>query len=432
MDSYNEWRRYITPRLDDEHATPSVSLVLGMHNLQVDVERKRITLPDNALVISYDKCLIATAGRPRPLYVLDSSKISYALRDKVNTVTTLSDFAALDRLSTRMAITSVTVVGGGFLGTEVAVALATDPRNSHLQVQQLFVDDQGPCARHVPAYLSAEITRRLQAYAHIDVHTHTLVTSIKPDTATGGVHLSCMGAATADVVTDYAVLASTQIEPDVECGHFEGLEIDALHGGIVVNAQLEAVRDLFVAGSVASYYDSFVGRRRVDRYDHAVNSGLVAGQNMVNATKKMYRHQPMFRSHMPGIHVTIEGIGEIDSRLQTLGVWLAPPKQFGADESYQRGLVYYLRANKIVGILLWNAPDLLESARNVMVHKPTYDHVQQLSKVISLGPDDWLPTTTMRDDAVTSHAYPSPPSHEPNCTKPSILAACVCPIKNSP
>ncbi|OQS07080.1 apoptosis-inducing factor 1 [Thraustotheca clavata] len=414
MDSYNEWRRYITPRLEDEHemSSSSVNIVLGKPKMHFDVENKIITLSDNAQV-SYDKCLIATAGKPRPLYVLDSSKISYSLRDKINVTTTLSDFEALDRLSTRQDIHTVTIVGGGFLGTEVAVALATDPRNSHLEIQQMFVDENGPCARHMPAYLSAELTRRLKAYANVKVQTDTLVTSIKAS-AMGQVHLSCMGDAAEAKLTDYAVLASTQLEPDLDYAEFDGIEKDHVHGGIVANAQLEAVRDLFVAGSVASYYDSFVGRRRVDRYDHAVNSGLLAGQNMVNATKKIYRHQPMFRSHMPGIGVTCEGIGDIDSRLQTVGIWLEPPKKLSNAGSYQRGIVYYLRANKIVGILLWNAPDLLENARHVMVHKPTYDNTRNLSKVISLGPKDWLHQSIEETiyDAYFWPTFPPPPEYQ--------------------
>ena len=71
MESYNEWRRYITPRLDDEHATPSVSLVLGMHNLHVDVEQKRITLPDNAQVPASNPCTRNQIYRCMPLRVVD-------------------------------------------------------------------------------------------------------------------------------------------------------------------------------------------------------------------------------------------------------------------------------------------------------------------------------------------------------------------------
>ena len=46
--------------------------------------------------VTYDRCLLASAGAPREFYVLDSSKISYGLRDRINTMTTLQDFVELD------------------------------------------------------------------------------------------------------------------------------------------------------------------------------------------------------------------------------------------------------------------------------------------------------------------------------------------------
>lgn len=49
----------------------------------------------------------------------------------------------------------------------------------------------------------------------------------------------------------------------------------------------------FQAGDVASYYDYFLGRRRVEHYEHAVESGKHAAQNMAGA-KKPYTHIPMF------------------------------------------------------------------------------------------------------------------------------------------
>lgn len=52
------------------------------------------------------------------------------------------------------------------------------------------------------------------------------------------------------------------------------------------------------AGDVASYFDFFLGRRRVEHYDHAVESGKLAAQNMAGA-KKPYTHIPMFWYHAP-------------------------------------------------------------------------------------------------------------------------------------
>lgn len=80
------------------------------------------------------------------------------------------------------------------------------------------------------------------------------------------------------------------------------------------------------------------------------------------------------------------GIGEIDTRMATVGVWLRPPVGTAVDNAppgsverlskdynvqstydYQRGIVYYLHEGKIRGILLWNAEDLLEQARRALI-----------------------------------------------------------------
>ena len=66
---------------------------------------------------------------------------------------------------------------------------------------------------------------------------------------------------------EYVVLASTHIKPKTDMvSHLSGIEVDSNNGGIVVNAAMEAIGGLYVAGNLASYYDSTLGRRRVDRY----------------------------------------------------------------------------------------------------------------------------------------------------------------------
>ena len=56
----------------------------------------------------------------------------------------------------------------------------------------------------------------------------------------------------------------------------------------MVNAELEARSNLFVAGDAACFYDPFLGRRRVEHHDHAVVSGKLAGRNM---TGSLVRHK---------------------------------------------------------------------------------------------------------------------------------------------
>lgn len=440
METYNEWRRHLTARLEEDpsdhysgypgaasnqyggrrHAkapppSPPLTLLLDKNTLEFDVEKNRILLGDGT-EIRYDKCLIASAGKPRHFYVLDSERISYSLKDRINTCTTLNDFAQLDQLGSRDDVASVMVIGGGFLGTEVAAALATDPRNSSqskkFKTRLIFVE-AAPASHSLPPYLAQELTRRLVS-AGVEVVPEHLITSIKCDgesVETDSVAVAALGkhkTKQEKLIADYIVLASTHTEPNLRFGRGarSGFEIDEKNGGIVVNAQLEAVSSVFVAGNAASYYDPYLGRRRVDRYDHAVNSGLVAGRNMAKSLAgtgkmKIYRHQPMFRSNLSGLDVLIEGIGEVDASLRTVGVWVQPPyatpKVNGAatdpsEVKLERGVVYYLKGNKIMGILLWNASDVLESARQVMLSRPeVHDNVlEELKHTISLAPTDWL------------------------------------------
>ncbi|CEG35866.1 apoptosis-inducing factor mitochondrial-like [Plasmopara halstedii] len=421
--SYNEWRRHLSARFEEDVVSstgpPPLTLLLDKRPLEFDVEKNRVLLGDGTEV-RYERCLVASAGRPRHFYVLDSDRVSYALKDRVNTCTTHADFVRLDQLAAGAsdegggAAQSVLVIGAGFLGCEVACALATDPRNNHLKIKLVFVE-QLPAARTLPPYLAEELARRL-SHAGVDVVSNRLVTSLRPslddddNESDRGVTVGVLGKDKPEVAldADYVVLASTHTDPatTLRMGRATrtggGLERDEKNGGLVVNAQLEAVSGLFVAGNAASYYDPYLGRRRVDRYDHAVNSGLTAGRNMVRSLRgagkmKTYRHQPLFRSHLPGIGVLMEGIGEVNSSSRTVGVWVQPPNLNSSPNGsqgtpYERGVVYFLKGNKIMGIVLWNASDVLESARQLMLSRPEIrDNVEEeLKHAISLAPNDWL------------------------------------------
>ncbi|CAM9507789.1 unnamed protein product, partial [Sphacelaria rigidula] len=48
--------------------------------LRLDPERRSLVLDDGTEVF-FDKCLLATAGKPRQFYVLDSEKVSHPQGD---------------------------------------------------------------------------------------------------------------------------------------------------------------------------------------------------------------------------------------------------------------------------------------------------------------------------------------------------------------
>jgi len=94
----------------------------------------------------------------------------------------------------------------------------------------------------------------------------------------------------------HVVFAPTHLEGNVELAQQAGLEIDPKCGGVMVNAELMARTDVYVAGDTASYPDNTLGRRRMQSYDHSFNSGRLAARNMVLGLRVPYNYLPMITS----------------------------------------------------------------------------------------------------------------------------------------
>lgn len=81
------------------------------------------------------------------------------------------------------------------------------------------------------------------------------------------------------------MVVAVGVEPNIDLAKASHLETDPEIGGFLVNAELEARSNLWVAGDAACFYDIRLGRRRVAHHDHAVVSGRLAGENMTGASK---------------------------------------------------------------------------------------------------------------------------------------------------
>ena len=115
------------------------------------------------------------------------------------------------------------------------------------------------------------------------------------------------------------IIVAVGVEANTELAEPSELEVNPDIGGFLVNAELEARSNLWVAGDAACFYDVRLGRRRVEHHDHAVISGRLAGENMTGAGKP-YLHQSMLWSDL-GPEVGYEAIGIVDSSLPTVGVF---------------------------------------------------------------------------------------------------------------
>lgn len=237
------------------------------------------------------------------------------------------------------------------------------------------------------------------------------------------------------VLVDHVVVA-VGIEANVELAKNAGLEVDEIRGGIAVNAELQARRNVYCAGDMTSFHDVTLGRRRVEHYDNAILGGRVAGQNMASDDlHKTYKHQSMFWSDL-GPHIGYEAVGVLDSNLSTVSIWTKKPtvvtdgaekkeeeeakptkgkpaptagkkegKKEGKSEratatplpaetvkvedkeKYSKGLVLYLKDKKIVGLLMWNNFGKVDEARELLGEVYDSEKVEALVKPFGIHED---------------------------------------------
>jgi NADPH-dependent 2,4-dienoyl-CoA reductase/sulfur reductase-like enzyme len=316
---------------ENKHA----SLHLGVTVQSLDPTKKQANTVKGE-TFTYDKMLLATGGKPRRLPFGDDQIIYYR---------TLRDYNQLRELSEHNE--RFAVIGGGFIGSEVAAALATNGK----RVTMLF-PETGIGARVFPQDLAAFLN---------DYYRQKGVEVLANDQVNGlqlrGGQAVCELQSGREVVVD-GVIAGIGIQPSVSLAQTAGMNVE---NGIVVDEQLRTSQpDIFAAGDVASFFNPALGKRiRVEHEDNALTMGEMAGANMANAVLgrplSPYHHLPFFYSDL--FDLGYEAVGELDSGLETVSDWQEP---------YRQGVVYYLKDGRVRGALLWNVWGQVDAARQLI------------------------------------------------------------------
>uniref|UniRef100_A0A4X2JSV1 Apoptosis-inducing factor 1, mitochondrial n=1 Tax=Vombatus ursinus TaxID=29139 RepID=A0A4X2JSV1_VOMUR len=389
-----------------------VAVLNGKKVVQLDVRDNMVRLNDGSQ-ITFEKCLIATGGTPRSLSAID--RAGAEVKSRTTLFRKIGDFRALEKISRE--VQSITVIGGGFLGSELACALGRKARTLGTEVIQLF-PEKGNMGKILPEYLSNWTTEKVRQEG-VKVMPNAVVQSV-------GVRSGKLLIKLKDgrkVETDH-IVAAVGLEPNVELAKTGGLEVDSDFGGFRVNAELQARSNIWVAGDVACFYDIKLGRRRVEHHDHAVVSGRLAGENMTGAAKP-YWHQSMFWSDL-GPDVGYEAIGLVDGSLPTVGVFAkatakdtpkSATEQSGTGirseseteseasdleipasdaktpqsplkgEDFGKGVIFYLRDKVVVGILLWNIFNRMPIARKIIKDGEEHEDLNEVAKLFNIHED---------------------------------------------
>jgi 3-phenylpropionate/trans-cinnamate dioxygenase ferredoxin reductase subunit len=311
----------------------SVDLHLGRTARSIDLHNK-IVQDDQGADYLYEKLLLATGGTPRKLPFESGDIIYYR---------TLEDYQRLREMTNDGE--HFGVIGGGFIGSEIAAALTMNGK----KVTLLFPDAGIGASLYPP-----EISEYLNSFFHqkgVEVLSGVRVKGMEKQNRSY------------ELVTDRGdkiivdgVITGIGIQPNVELAQNAGLKVA---NGIVVDDTLHASQpDIFAAGDVAEFYYPSLGKRlRIEHEDNANTMGKHAGRNMVGANEP-YTHLSYFFSDL--FELGYEAVGELDPHLEIVADW---------KEKFKKGVIYYLAGGRVRGVLLWNVWDSVPKAR-VLIDEP--------------------------------------------------------------
>ncbi|MEO5816745.1 MAG: FAD-dependent oxidoreductase [Gemmatimonadaceae bacterium] len=263
-----EWIPLRTPEFYTQH---DIDVVLGRRVVELDVAGKRVVLDDGS-ARGFGALLLATGAEPihLPTPTSSGSRVLY--------LRSLEDSRAIVAAATEEA-KSVVVIGGSFIGLEVAASLRTRGLDVHIVA---------PESRPLEKILGAELgdfVRTLHEAKGVVFHLGHTAKQIDA------------GSVTLDdgtrIAADFVVIG-VGVRPRDELASKAGLAMDR---GVAVNEYLESsVAGIFAAGDIARYPDAISGARiRVEHWVVAERQGQVAARNMLGQRVK-FDQAPFFWS----------------------------------------------------------------------------------------------------------------------------------------
>ena len=251
-----------------------VELQLGTEVSAVDPAAHTVSLPDGSTV-RYDKLLLATGSRPR------RPPIPGADADGVHYLRTVDSADALNSILTEGS--SLAVVGGGWIGLEVAAGARERGVNVTV-VEMAKLPLMGALGREL-----GEVFATLHRQHGVDLRLGATVREIV--TADGKATGLTLGDGSA--VEAEAVLVAVGAAPNLALAEQAGLALG--DGGVLVDASLRtSAPDIFAVGDIAAAEHPLFGTRvRTEHWANALKQPAVAAAGMLGKPDE-YTELPYF------------------------------------------------------------------------------------------------------------------------------------------
>jgi 3-phenylpropionate/trans-cinnamate dioxygenase ferredoxin reductase subunit len=262
-------------------ASLEVNFLRGSAATAIDRNAKTVSLADGKK-IPYDRLLIATGAEPRRLLQAGAER-ALLLRDLADSVKIRSEF---------IGGKSVAIIGGGFIGLELAASAAKRGcRVTVIEAQPRIL------MRGVPPEIAARIAAR-HAEAGVAILTSSVIAEIGPDR----ILLSDGRQIPADIL-----IAGIGAAPRTKLAENAGLALD---NGIACNTYLQTSDPhIFAVGDCCSFPHPLFGneRLRLEAWRNASDQASVAVENMLGG-QRPYEAVPWFWTDQYELNLQIAGL----------------------------------------------------------------------------------------------------------------------------
>lgn len=311
-----------------------VTLLLGTKVMAVDPDNKTVS-DEKGNEYRYEKLLLATGGSPRMLSIIG------AYLEDICYFRYLSDYVRIRQEAEPGK--SAVVIGGGFIGSEMAAALNI----SELDVTMVFPETY-LCSRVFPEYLGRAMIGR---YLERDIR---ILKGDKPVAITRSGFKFITQTDNGKKIESDIVVVGVGIAPETKLAESAKLSVG---NGVVVDEYLTTSNpNIYSAGDNTLFFYQVLGKQmRLEHWDNSLNQGKVAGRNMAGAKQK-FTYMPYFFSDL--FEFGYEAVGEVSTGLTTFSDW---------QKENDTGVIYYLRDNKVRGVMMCNVWDKVEAARQLIL-----------------------------------------------------------------
>jgi 3-phenylpropionate/trans-cinnamate dioxygenase ferredoxin reductase subunit len=308
---------------------------------------------DHDRTLAYDKLMLATGGHARALTLPGADRANVFL------LRTIADVEALRARCT--AGKRAVIIGGGFIGLEVAAVL----RKHGLQVTVLEGLPRVLARVTVPEV--SAFFERVHREAGVDLRTGVKIAALEGEPEVGAVRLQDGTRIEADfIVVGIGLNASTELAADA------GLAVD---NGIVVDEYARtADENIYAAGDCTNHPSEFLGRRvRLESVQNAVEQARAAARAMMGRPEP-YRMVPWFWSD------------QYDLKLQMVGM------SAGFEQMVLRGdpttarafAAFYLKDGRLIAADAVNHPVDFMFAKKLVAARTSVDPTQLADAAVPL------------------------------------------------